>query len=38
MDDIEIALKEAFDVSNRGAWYQLNLLADANLVRSLGSD
>jgi repressor of nif and glnA expression len=36
--DIESALKETFDVSNRGVWYQLNLLADANLVRSMGSD
>ncbi|MGF6922980.1 hypothetical protein OKW28_007177 [Paraburkholderia sp. 40] len=36
--DIEGALKDAFDVSNRGVWYQLNLLADANLVRSMGSD
>ncbi|WP_236002465.1 DUF2513 domain-containing protein [Paraburkholderia elongata] len=36
--DIESALKDAFDVSNRGVWYQLNLLADANLVRSMGSD
>jgi repressor of nif and glnA expression len=36
--DIENALKDAFDVSNRGVWYQLNLLADANLVRSMGSD
>ena len=35
---IESALKEAFDVPNRGVWYQLNLLADANLVRSMGSD
>jgi hypothetical protein len=31
--DIEGALKDEFDVSNRGVWYQLNLLADANLVR-----
>jgi hypothetical protein len=36
--DIESALKDAFDVSNRGVWYQLSLLADANLVRSTGSD
>ncbi|MFM0052881.1 hypothetical protein [Caballeronia grimmiae] len=36
--DIEGALKDEFDVSNRGVWYQLNLLADANLVRSLGSE
>jgi predicted transcriptional regulator len=36
--DIEAALKNAFDVSNRGVGYQLNLLADANLVRSMGSD
>ena len=36
--DIEGALKDEFDVSNRGIWYQLNLLADANLVRSVGSD
>jgi len=36
--DIEGAPKDEFDVSNRGVWYQLNLLADANLVRSLGSD
>ena len=36
--DIEGALKDAFDVSNRGVRYQLNLLADANLVRSTGSD
>lgn len=36
--DIEGALKDAFDVSNRGVRYQLNLLADANLVRSMGSD
>jgi repressor of nif and glnA expression len=36
--DIESALKDAFDVSNRGVWYQLNLLADANFVRSMGSD
>jgi hypothetical protein len=36
--DIESALKDAFDVSNRSVWYQLNLLADANLVRSMGSD
>ena len=35
---IEGSLKDEFDVSNRGVWYQLNLLADANLVRSLGSD
>jgi len=34
----EAALKNAFDVSNRGVGYQLNLLADANLVRSMGSD
>jgi repressor of nif and glnA expression len=36
--DIEGAVKDTFDVSNRGVWYQLNLLADANLVRSIGSD
>jgi repressor of nif and glnA expression len=36
--DIEGALRDAFDVSNRGVRYQLNLLADANLVRSMGSD
>jgi predicted transcriptional regulator len=36
--DIEGALKDEFDVSNRGVWYQLNLLADANLVRSLGGE
>jgi repressor of nif and glnA expression len=36
--DIEAALKNAFDLSNRGVGYQLNLLADANLVRSMGSD
>jgi repressor of nif and glnA expression len=36
--DIEGALKGAFDVSNRGAGYHLNLLADANLVRSMGND
>ncbi|WP_246217570.1 DUF2513 domain-containing protein [Paraburkholderia panacisoli] len=36
--DIESALKDSFDVSNRGVGYQLNLLADANLVRSMGSD
>jgi len=36
--DIEGALKDAFDVSNRGVRYQLNLLADANLVRSTGRD
>jgi predicted transcriptional regulator len=36
--DIEAALKDAFDVSNKGVWYQLNLLADAHLVRSMGSD
>ena len=36
--DIESALKDAFDVSNRGVWYQLNVLADADLVRSMGSD
>jgi repressor of nif and glnA expression len=36
--DIEATLKDAFDVSNRGVGYQLNLLADANLVRSMGSD
>jgi hypothetical protein len=36
--DIESALRSAFDVSNRGVQYQLNLLADANLVRSMGTD
>jgi repressor of nif and glnA expression len=36
--DIEGALRDAFNVSNRGVRYQLNLLADANLVRSMGSD
>jgi repressor of nif and glnA expression len=36
--DIEGALRDAFDVSNRGVRYQLNLLAHANLVRSMGSD
>jgi hypothetical protein len=36
--EIEAALKSAFDVSNRGVGYQLNLLADANRVRSMGSD
>jgi predicted transcriptional regulator len=36
--DIESALKNAFDVSNRGVWYQLNLLADANLVCTMGTD
>ncbi|CAG4910018.1 DUF2513 domain-containing protein [Paraburkholderia saeva] len=36
--DIEGALKNTFEVSNRAVWYQLNLLADANLVRSMGSD
>jgi repressor of nif and glnA expression len=36
--DIENALKAAFDVSNRGVWYQLHLLSDANLVRSMGND
>lgn len=36
--DIEAALKDAFDVSNKAVWYQLNLLADAHLVRSTGSD
>lgn len=36
--DIEGALRDAFDVSNRGVRYQLNLLADANLVLSMGSD
>lgn len=36
--DIESTLKNTFDVSNRGVWYHLNLLADANLVRSMGSD
>jgi repressor of nif and glnA expression len=36
--DIESALKNAFDVSNRGVGYHLNLLSDANLVRSMGTD
>jgi repressor of nif and glnA expression len=36
--DIESALKNAFDVSNRGVWYHLSLLADANRVRSMGTD
>ncbi|BFG80325.1 MULTISPECIES: DUF2513 domain-containing protein [Paraburkholderia] len=36
--DIESALKNTFDVSNRGVWYHLNLLADANLVCSMGTD
>jgi hypothetical protein len=36
--DMESALKNTFDVSNRGVWYQLNLLADATLVRSMGTD
>jgi repressor of nif and glnA expression len=36
--DIEAAFKNAFDLSNRGVGYRLNLLADANLVRSMGSD
>ena len=36
--DIESALKNAFSVSNRGVSYHLNLLADANLVRSMGTD
>jgi hypothetical protein len=36
--DIGAALKDAFDVPNRGVGYQLNLLADANLVRAMGSD
>ncbi|KAA1007402.1 hypothetical protein FVF58_24275 [Paraburkholderia panacisoli] len=36
--DVESALKDAFDVSNLGGVYQLNLLADANLVRPMGSD
>jgi predicted transcriptional regulator len=36
--DIERALKDRFDVSNKGVWYQLNLLADANLVHSMGND
>jgi len=36
--DIEGALKDTFDVSNQGVRYQLNFLADANLVRSMGSD
>jgi repressor of nif and glnA expression len=36
--DIESTLKNAFDVSNRRVSYHLNLLADANLVRSMGTD
>jgi repressor of nif and glnA expression len=36
--DIESALKNAFDVSNRSVWYHLSLLADANRVRSMGTD
>lgn len=36
--DIEGALKNAFDLSNRSVGYHLNLLADANLVRSMGTD
>ena len=36
--DIEAALRTAFDVSNRGVGYQLNLLSDANLVRLMGTD
>jgi hypothetical protein len=36
--DIESAVKDAFDVPNRGVWHQLNLLADANVVRAMGSD
>jgi hypothetical protein len=36
--DIETALKDNFDTSNKGVWYQLSLLADANLVLSLGND
>ena len=28
--DIEAAFKNAFDLSNRGVGYRLNLLADAN--------
>ena len=36
--DIEAALKAAFDVPNRGIGYHLNLMADANFVRSMGND
>jgi hypothetical protein len=36
--DIEATLRTAFDVSNRGVGYQLNLLSDANLVRLMGTD
>ena len=36
--DIEGALKNAFDLSNRSVGYHLNLLADANLVRSMGTE